>query len=160
VSDPLPLQSAVTFTPSHLGICVADLDRSLRFYGEGLGFVADGRYDVDQPIAEIDGPARVTLHFLRQGGMRLELLCFANPPAFGRPPSVRNQIGPTHLSFVVDDVDAAAAHLVSHGGAIVEGTRTPETVTTGPRIVFVADPDGTRIELVSSPRPPASPTPG
>ena len=30
--------TAVTDSYSHLGVCVSDLDRSLRFYTEGLGF--------------------------------------------------------------------------------------------------------------------------
>ena len=36
-----------TYLPSHIGICVSDLDRSLRFYCEGLGFEVAERYELD-----------------------------------------------------------------------------------------------------------------
>ena len=146
----------VDFTPSHLGICVSDLARSIEFYCEGLGFAPDGRYEVEQSIAEVDGPASLTLQFLRRGEMRLELLAFAQPPPFGRPSARRNQLGLTHLSFVVEEVGQAAAHLAAHGGRTVDGTRSGTDNPTGTQIVFVSDPDGTRIELVG--RPAAPPT--
>ena len=54
-------------------------------------------------------------------------------------------VGLTHLSFVVDDVDAVMARLLDAGGAVVPGT----DANLGIRVVFLTDPDGTRIELMS-----------
>jgi catechol 2,3-dioxygenase-like lactoylglutathione lyase family enzyme len=40
----------------HFGICVRDLERSIRFYREGLGFVEKGRLHVeDAPTAQMMG---------------------------------------------------------------------------------------------------------
>ena len=92
---------------------------------------------------------RLTSRFLHSGDLRIELLAFATPAAFGTPSARRNQLGLTHLSFSVDDVDAAAERLVRHGGTIIEGTRSmPEGRV---HIIFLADPDGTRIELMKHP---------
>jgi len=41
----------------HLGICVSDLDRSLRFYCEVLGFVVDESHDIGDefgPLMELE----------------------------------------------------------------------------------------------------------
>jgi catechol 2,3-dioxygenase-like lactoylglutathione lyase family enzyme len=144
------------FAPGHLGVCVTDLERSLAFYCDGLGCVPDGRYELDRPIAEIgDAPAGValTLQFVRSGTLRIELLAFDRPVPHGEPSTRRDRVGLTHLSFVVDDVDVAARHLAAHGGSVVEGTRSGANDPGGPQVVFVADPDGTRIELVAAPRP-------
>ena len=47
--------SAVNYQPSHFGICVTDLDRSMRFYCDGLGFEAAERYDLkDTPESGLD----------------------------------------------------------------------------------------------------------
>jgi lactoylglutathione lyase len=70
------------------------------------------------------------------------------PPVFGTPSTRRNQFGLTHLSFVVDDVDAAAAELDQYGGRIVEGTRSGRDDPASVQIIFLEDPDGTRIELM------------
>ena len=37
-------------SPSHLGLCVSDLARSLRFYCEGLGFELAEGYTLDDTM--------------------------------------------------------------------------------------------------------------
>jgi len=137
-----------TYAPSHVGLCVSDLDRSYRFYVDGLGFREFARFELQRPIAEVDEPCELTSLFLQRDQLRVELLHYRSPGAFGRPSMRRNQLGITHFSFVVDDVDAAAVALVEHGGTIVEGTRSGQDDPDGVQIIFVADPDGTRVELM------------
>ena len=135
-------------TTSHIGLCIRDLERSRRFYVEGLGFTEFARFDLDRPIAEVDPPCSLTSFFVQKDGMRVELLEFRSPSVFGTPATRRNQLGLTHLSFVVDDVDAAAAELERYGGRIVEGTRSGQDDPASVQIIFLEDPDGTRIELM------------
>lgn len=135
-------------TTSHLGLCVTDLERSRRFYLDGLGFTEFARFEIQRPIAEVDAPHDLTSYFIQKDGLRIELLHYRSPGVFGTPSNRRNQLGLTHLSFVVDDVDAAAAELVTYGGTIVAGTRSGQDDPDSVQIIFVADPDGTRVELM------------
>jgi catechol 2,3-dioxygenase-like lactoylglutathione lyase family enzyme len=141
----------VDYRPSHLGICVSDLDRSLRFYCDGLGFERGDRYDLssDQVPAihqglEVEAPVRVTSQMVVNGGMRVELIHYPDRAPVGEPSASRGQLGLTHLSFLVEHVDDAAARLVGAGGTVLDHTRA----NVGIEIVFLADPDGTRIELM------------
>jgi lactoylglutathione lyase len=134
---------------SHFGICVSDLDRSLRFYRDGLGFEQADSHSVSAefgPLMEVDEP-QLESRFIRRDGVSIELLWFAQPGYTGdgsrRP---MNQLGLTHLCFRVDDVEATAARLVELGGAIVDGTRTTFSPTLD--FVYCTDPDGVRIELM------------
>jgi catechol 2,3-dioxygenase-like lactoylglutathione lyase family enzyme len=145
--------SAVTYQPSHFGICVTDLDRSMRFYCDGLGFEAAERYDLkDTPESgldrslEVDSPVDLVSQFIRNGDMGVELLYYRSPPTFGKASASRGQIGITHLSFYVEDVDAAVAKLVECGGTLLPHTRA----NPGVDLVFIADPDGVRVELMKS----------
>src|SRR5439155_7981376 len=111
-------------TTSHIGLCIPDLERSRRFYVEGLGFTEFARFELDRPIAEVDSPCSLTSFFVEKDGLRVELLEFRSPSVFGTPSTCRNQLGLTHLSFVVDDVDSAAAELERYARRIVERTRS------------------------------------
>jgi glyoxylase I family protein len=142
------MTSRFSYATSHIGLCVTDLERSLRFYVDGLGFEEFARFELDRDIAEVDPPVRLTSLFIQKGGLRVELLHYRSPGAFGHPSTRRNQLGLTHFSFVVDDVDAAAADLVSYGGTIIEGTRSGQHDPDMVQIIFLADPDGTRVELM------------
>ena len=134
------------FEQSHIGICVSDLERSLTFYRDGLGFEEGPVFEIDYPIAEMSGDVRLISKFLHSGDLRIELLAFKTPAPFGKPSASRNQLGLTHLSFSVDDIDEATVRLVRFGGTVIESTRsTPENAI---HIIFLADPDGTRIELM------------
>lgn len=136
---------------SHAGICVSDLERSLRFYCEALGFRPAEAYDVGEEFArlmELDG-VRLRSQFIEaEGGLRLELLAFASPPADGpRTRRPLNRYGISHLSFHVDDLDAVAQEIRRLGGEVHDDTRT--TLGDGtPDFVYCSDPDGTRIELM------------
>ena len=53
------------------------------------------------------------------------------------------------LSFVVDDIADTEARLVALGAEIIESTRTHIDTGSGTvDLVFLTDPDGTRIEIV------------
>lgn len=132
---------------SHVGVCVSDLERSLAFYRDGLGFTETKRLDVAGDAAETllalsDLDLRAV--FLERDGLRLELLHYDSPGRRGSgEPRPMNALGLTHLSLRVDDLDATAAALERAGGRVLRATRTHGAV-------FATDPDGTRIELLAA----------
>ena len=139
-------------TFSHFGVCVSDLDRSLRFYCDALGFEKAESHVIGQELARLmDLPdVAVTSQFIRKGATAIELLAFTEPAPFGNGERrAVNQLGLTHLSFRVGDVEATAAKVVEMGGAIVEASRTTIDFGGTPlQFVYCTDPDGVRIELM------------
>lgn len=139
---------------SHAGLCVSDLERSLRFYTEGLGFeIAEG-YDLgDEVAATLEVPPGVQLRsqMIVKDGAKLELLGWTAPAVVGTPPAVRNHLGLTHLSFDVEDMPAVEAQLVALGATVLESTRTHIDMGEATLdLLFLADPDGTRVELMET----------
>jgi lactoylglutathione lyase len=132
----------------HFGIYVADIALSTRFYVEGLGFEAqeNGRTDAPGALLEMPG-AMVRTQFIRhEQGMRMELWTAEDrPPAGGADPRPANLPGRPHLCFVVDDLEQVAARIVKFGGSRLDATLSD--LGYG-KLIFCADPDGTRIELV------------
>jgi glyoxylase I family protein len=142
------------YRPSHVGLCVRDLARSLRFFCDGLGFEQAESFELDSTAAEglersleVPGPARIVSQFVQNDTMKIELLHFVEPGVGGTPSAARNQLGLTHLSFYVDDLDAATRHLVECGATVIEETRA----SPGIDLLFLADPDGVRVELMALP---------
>ncbi|MDQ1361302.1 MAG: hypothetical protein QOJ44_1679 [Acidimicrobiaceae bacterium] len=135
---------------SHLGICVTDLDKSLTFYCDGLGFERGESFPIDATFGaalEVPGDLALTSQFIRREGVAIELLHYTTPAPAGEPSQRRNQVGLTHLSFYVEDVDTTATLLVAAGGTVIESTRT---TNEGIDLLFLHDPDGVRIELMKS----------
>ena len=139
-------------TFSHLGICVTDLTRSLRFYCDALGFERGESHAIGSAFAPLmDLPdVSLTSQFIQKGATVIELLSFDEPAPFGD--GVRralNQLGLTHLSFRVRDIAATAARVVELGGLLVETSRTSMDLGRGTgEFVYCTDPDGVRIELM------------
>lgn len=151
---PVPLQRL-----THIGICVSDMERALRFYRDLLGFRE--AYDLHVEGEPTDTLLRLRgvvldAFYLERDGFRIELLRFESPAA--PPPRTRvlNEHGLTHLSFRVADLEATIAALRAAGERVVEETviRMPEF---GAAACLIADPDGQLIELVQVPDDP-SPT--
>jgi catechol 2,3-dioxygenase-like lactoylglutathione lyase family enzyme len=138
---------------SHVGVCVADLDRSLAFYRDALGFRELRRLEVAGEAPEtLLGLHDVDLEavFLERDGVRIELLHYRSPAHRGSgEPRPMNALGLTHLSLRVDDLVATIEALERAGARILHATRTWNAeLASG--AVFALDPDGTRIELIAS----------
>lgn len=141
---------------SHIGIGVTDLDLSIRFYTDVFGFAELYRLDFnDNEVAatmEQEGAFRSAM--LRRGDIRIELLQWVDVPITGsgeRKPMT--ELGITHLSFRVDDVDGLTETIVAAGGRLLEQTRTVLGDANDPssgRFIYLTDPDGTRIELMQN----------
>lgn len=142
---------------SHIGICVAELERSVAFYRDVLGFQELSRLDVTGPESEqllgIEG-GELQAAYLERDGTRIELLYY---PVAGHQaievPRPMNRVGFTHLSFRVADIDSVIAAARKAGGGSMD-----ETLVDRPewqvKVVFITDPDGLRIELLQSPGDP------
>ena len=111
---------------------IGDIDRSVAFY-EALGFEEVGRMPIrDEAINVFMG--------LPGDGPRLELTY-----NFGVD-SYELGTGYNHIAVSAADLDATLDRLREQG---IEAEKPPYTVSeNGPRLCFVRDPDGYRIELI------------
>jgi catechol 2,3-dioxygenase-like lactoylglutathione lyase family enzyme len=144
---------------SHHGLCVSDLERAVPFYRDGLGFAEVSRLRfTDAGTQKLLGIPGVVLEavYLRRDGTTLELLHFPQPGTqLAAGPRPLNQVGLTHLSFLVSDLDGVLAKLRALGATVLEATRL-DSKGKGSNAIFVTDPDGTRIELVEGEFDPAN----
>jgi catechol 2,3-dioxygenase-like lactoylglutathione lyase family enzyme len=140
---------------NHTGQVVADLERSKRFYTEVLGF--QFWYELALPdeasakLLGLEPPLGATASYLVLDGYVLELIQFSAEGAVA-PYRARgmNEPGLTHLSVSVDDVPATAQRAVEFGGEIVEGTDVGVAI-------FIRDPDGQLVELLTGAFPGSRP---
>ena len=111
---------------------IGDIDRSVAFY-EALGFQEIGRMPIrDEAINVFMG--------LPGDGARLELTYNHGVDSY------EMGTGYNHIACTVDNLDGILTELASKG---IEPEKPPYSVNDdGPRICFVRDPDGYRIELI------------
>ena len=113
---------------------ITDPERSVAFY-EARGFekrrelpIRDEAVNIFMGLPGDDDRLELTYNFeVPEGGYQLGT-------------------GYGHIAVTVDDLDGALAELAGQG---IEPERAPYTVREGgPRLAFVADPDGYRVELI------------
>jgi lactoylglutathione lyase len=111
---------------------IGDVDRSVAFY-QALGFDEIGRMPIrDEAINVFMG--------LPDDGARLELTYNFGVDSYDLG------TGYNHIAVTVDDMDGTLHALADKG---IEPEKPPYTVREGgPRLCFVRDPDGYRIELI------------
>ena len=120
---------------SHLGITVSQLDTSIEFYTEVLGFVR--RFEDVQ-----EGWTRVGLAI---GEIQLELFSPLPDQRQGQAvdPFYPTELGRPKIALTVVDVDATYDRLIGAGITPL----CPITSTRVSRFFFITDPDGTPIQL-------------
>jgi catechol 2,3-dioxygenase-like lactoylglutathione lyase family enzyme len=137
----------------HTGITVSNLERSLAFWRDVLGFelshTAHQKGELAQEITGVEG-AELKLAVLKTpGGHKIELLEYLAPADRKRTNLRPCDIGFVHVALLVEDLDVVLAHIAA-SGYIAAGK--PQTLTRGPnagkRVVYVRDPDGTTIEFM------------
>ena len=112
---------------SHIGICVSDRVRSLRFYHDVLGFRYVSELEVDgrlpSTLLRLDD-VDLRAIYLEREGVRIELLYYEAPGHKGDGfPRAMNQLGLTHLSLRTDDLDRTLAEFQSKDVKILQETR-------------------------------------
>ncbi len=139
---------------THIGLCVADVERSIRFYRDLLGLTLRAELRVQgEPTDTLLRLREVDLRavYLERDGTRIELLSYASPGVVGdATPRPMNQRGLTHLSLRVDDLAATLETLRAAGVQVLDETRIAIPAFEA-GAVFVCDPDGTLIELIQAP---------
>ena len=148
---------------THVGICVSDLERSVHFYRDLLGFRWRAELRVQgEPSDTLLRLRGVDLHavYLERDGTRIELLHYASPEVQGTgEPRAMNALGLTHLSLRVDDLAGTLKGLRGEGARVLDESRI-DIPDFGAGAVFLCDPDGTLLELVQSPGDPEAPPGG
>jgi lactoylglutathione lyase len=130
---------------NHVGLCVADRDRSRRFYEGLLGF--QFWWELELPDAgtaqllQLEGPIGVHATYLVRDGFVLELIDYSKRDVHAGSQRVMDQAGLTHMSLSVSDLAAVLAMVEEFGGSVIK-----ETVTE--QFAMIRDPDGQLIELL------------
>ena len=117
----------------HVALSVKDIDRSLDFYVNKLGFTEMFRLDRDD---------RLWIVYLRITDTQFIEL-FPEGVGEGAPPFAN--IGFNHLCLEVDDIDAAIAELKANGVTL---TAEKKLGVDHNHQAWIADPEGNRIELM------------
>jgi catechol 2,3-dioxygenase-like lactoylglutathione lyase family enzyme len=139
---------------THVGVCVSDLERSVAFYCDVLGFseVARRLHITDAGSANLLGfhEMDVELVYLERDAMRIELLWYREPECRSDDgPRPMNLVGLTHLAFRVRDLDDLCRRIEVAGGTVLPDTTA--RFERGNRGVMTLDPDGIRVELIEEP---------
>jgi catechol 2,3-dioxygenase-like lactoylglutathione lyase family enzyme len=128
---------------AHIGHAVSDMEKSLRFYTELIGFKYDRALNFKneqiKDLLVLEQPRDLRTIYLLLGGFTLELMQMippATPHAGSRDFTLT---GITHFSFVVDDPADAYARVEEFGG-----TRWSDIGIAN----MIRDPDGQLIELL------------
>ena len=138
---------------SFIAIHVSNLERSLRFYRDALGFEP-----VSHLLVEGKSPSAVELGleklrtegvFIERDGMRIQLQ-HQNLPAEHALSEIRRQLGLSHFGIRVDDMDETLDRVRKFGGSTPEGHRH-HNEEYGSEVARILDPDGVRMELLQMP---------
>jgi glyoxylase I family protein len=142
----------------HTGITVSNLDRSLAFWREVLGFEpSHTAHQTGEMAREITGVAGAEIKLAvvkAPGGHKIELLEYIAPVDRKRHVNLRPcDVGSVHVALIVDDLDAILSMINASGW---KAAGEPQTLQSGPnvgkRVVYVHDPDGTTIEFMQQPQ--------
>ena len=97
------------FRTNHTSFTVSDLDQTIGFFCDGLGFDLLSRAPRDpkiiQQVTGVAG-AEMEIAFVQGPGHRIELIQYLAPAERGRIESRPCDVGFAHLAYDVDDIDA------------------------------------------------------
>jgi catechol 2,3-dioxygenase-like lactoylglutathione lyase family enzyme len=144
-------------TADHTGITVSNLERSLAFWRDVLGFQlshsAHHTGDLASQVTGVSG-AEISIAVLKGYGHKIELLEYLAPRDRKRIDVRPCDVGSMHVAFTVENLDAVL-NAISASGWRAAGK--PQTLRSGPnagkRVIYVRDPDGTTIEFMQPPNP-------
>ncbi len=148
-----------TLNMHHTGVFVSDMEKSIEWYEEMLGFTLAHRN-----IFELPNQGKVDMAWLKNGNFYIELYQYAQPL---KPFDLENyfgNLGTKHICLSVpgDEFLELKEHLNSKGAKVIIDIRWPLDQRVGPikplatdadpetshGVLYVVDPDGIWIEVV------------
>ena len=123
---------------NHVGVRVASLERSRRFY-EQLGFVFVAGPLGPEPVAIMEHPSGININFILNADSGDDVNVLMDVP--------EKHPGYTHMALDVTDIAAVEARLRALGIEITEG---PVTLPDGGVMIFIRDPDRNVVEFHQS----------
>ena len=134
----------------HVAISVKDLERSLEFYRDLLGFEVDWEKDhySGEAFSSIAGlpDAEARLVMLKGYGTRVELFEYYTPAGKDHGPRRQCDFGITHFALSVKNIHQVYERLSQAG---VQFNCPPRNPRPGVWATYMKDPDGVTIELVA-----------
>ncbi len=142
----------------HLNIVVSDLERSVKFYTEVLGFEMINTVHLEgdwiDSIVGLKGvDADVALIVAPEGEPKIELLCYKSPIGDSIPAnSLANTVGLRHIALRVDDIQLSAKKLKDAGVKLLSNPIAVPTTVAAPNPVrktlcYFHDPDRVLLEI-------------
>jgi lactoylglutathione lyase len=145
-------------TTIDLGTVVSDLEKSVRFYTEGIGFRELEGFDVSADVAAAAGltdskPLSIRVLVLGEGpgATKLKLMQVAGTsPRTGDAEFIHSHTGFRYLTISVRDTTAALDRLAKLGVKPLAKSPValPESLAPGVFLTCVRDPDGNIVELL------------
>jgi len=150
--------AAFARTTIDLGCVVSDLEKSVRFYTQGIGFRELPGFSVEAPLTAAAGltdakPLDVRVLVLGEGeqATRLKLMQVeGTEPRTGDTEFIHSHTGFRYLTIMVADTDAALARLAALGVKPLAQSPValPDRIGKGLFLTCVRDPDGNLVELI------------
>ncbi len=138
----------------HTGFTVSDLERSLAFWREVLGFELSHRaHQTGKLASQITGVpgAEISIAVLKGYGHKIELLEYLAPSDRKHLAPRPCDVGSVHIALLVDDLEAVLEQIAASAW---KAAGQPQTLRAGPnagkRVVYVRDPDGITIEFMQA----------
>ena len=139
----------------HTGFTVSNLERSLGFWRDVLGFELSHRpHQTGKLASEITGVpgAEIEIAVLKGYGHKIELLEYKTPADRKQVALRPCDVGFVHVALVVDDLDEVLQKIAASGWKAAGKAQTLQAgPNAGKRVVYVRDPDGMTIEFMQPP---------
>ncbi len=130
-------------TIDHIGIMTNDLQKSVEFYTDVLGFLISRKIEMDEFSAV----------FVEKDGSKIELMEYRGKNVPKRSKGIELKIGSIplndHISFSVEDIGDTVIEIKEKG---VKFDLEPMQLEGGMKLASFKDPNGVLIELVENPK--------
>jgi methylmalonyl-CoA epimerase len=133
-------------TIDHIGIITNDLQKSVEFYTDVLGFSVSRKIEMAE--------SELSAVFVEKDGSKIELMKCRGKNVPKRSEVAKLRIGVSsipindHITFSVDDIEATVTQIKEKG---VVFNLEPIQIEGGMKLAFLKDPNGVLIELVEHP---------
>ncbi len=151
-------ESAFAKETIDLGVVVSDIEKSLKFYTEAVGFKKMGSFKVPSDMGKNSGltdGSPLTIHVLKlgtgSGATTLKLMQVGEKKRTKSDETyIHSTYGYSYITIFVNDTTSSVARLKKHGVKVMAKgpVALPKSLREGYYLTVFKDPDGNFVEFV------------